>query len=211
VEGAIFALLGLLMAFTFSGAASRFHEKRMLIGEEAHTIDAAYLLVQTLPAEAQPNMRELFRRYIESRLTTYRLLPDVRAQDEIHNTHQIEEEIWNSAMASIALPDARQPAGLLFPPALTDMFGMFTKRTVALHLHPPTVVYLLLFCLSLIASLFVGFRMSGHRRSWLHVLGFTTMTVIIAYVMLDVEYPRTGLIRLDDADAFLVEVRENMK
>jgi hypothetical protein len=34
IEGAIFALFGLLMAFTFSGAASRFNEKRMLIAEE---------------------------------------------------------------------------------------------------------------------------------------------------------------------------------
>jgi hypothetical protein len=31
IEGAVFALFGLLMAFTFSGAASRFNEKRMLI------------------------------------------------------------------------------------------------------------------------------------------------------------------------------------
>lgn len=37
IEGAIFALFGLLMAFTFSGAALRFNEKRMLIAEEANT------------------------------------------------------------------------------------------------------------------------------------------------------------------------------
>src|SRR3954468_21330242 len=43
VEGAVFALFGLLMAFTFSGAASRFNEKRMLIAEEANTIETAYL------------------------------------------------------------------------------------------------------------------------------------------------------------------------
>jgi hypothetical protein len=31
VEGAVFALLGLLIAFTFSGAASRFDTRRQLI------------------------------------------------------------------------------------------------------------------------------------------------------------------------------------
>ena len=52
---------------------------------------------------------------------------------------------------------------------------------------------------------------SGQHRSWLHILGFTVITVIIAYVILDVEYPRAGLIRLENADQLLVTVRESMK
>ena len=52
VEGAVFALFGLLMAFTFSGAASRFNEKRMLIAEEVNTIETAYLRLHLLPEEA---------------------------------------------------------------------------------------------------------------------------------------------------------------
>jgi hypothetical protein len=36
VEGAVFALFGLMIAFTFSGAASRFNEKRMLTAEEVN-------------------------------------------------------------------------------------------------------------------------------------------------------------------------------
>ena len=43
VEGAVFALFGLMVAFTFSGAATRFNEKRMLIAEEVNTIETAYL------------------------------------------------------------------------------------------------------------------------------------------------------------------------
>src|SRR5437763_1837794 len=34
IEGAIFALFGLVIALTFSGAVSRFNENRMLIAEE---------------------------------------------------------------------------------------------------------------------------------------------------------------------------------
>ena len=43
VHGAVFALMGLLMAFTFSGAASRFDHRRDLIVEEANDIGTAYL------------------------------------------------------------------------------------------------------------------------------------------------------------------------
>ena len=43
IEGAVFALFGLVLAFTFSGAASRFNEKRALIAEEANCIETSYL------------------------------------------------------------------------------------------------------------------------------------------------------------------------
>jgi hypothetical protein len=52
VEGAVFALLGLLIAFTFSGAASRFDERRKLIVEEANAIGTAYLRLDLLPSAA---------------------------------------------------------------------------------------------------------------------------------------------------------------
>ena len=65
VEGAVFALLGLLIAFTFSGAASRFDTRRQLIIEETNDIGTAYLRLDLLSAEAQPGLREKFRQYVE--------------------------------------------------------------------------------------------------------------------------------------------------
>src|SRR5499427_2908374 len=77
IEGAVFALFGLVLAFTFSGAATRFNEKRALIAEEANCIETAYLRLHLLPETAQPELQELFRRYLDSRLKTYRALPNL--------------------------------------------------------------------------------------------------------------------------------------
>jgi hypothetical protein len=57
VEGAIFALLGLLIAFTFSGAASRFDTRRQLVIEETNDIGTAYLQLDLLPVDAQPGSK----------------------------------------------------------------------------------------------------------------------------------------------------------
>jgi hypothetical protein len=213
IEGAVFALFGLLMAFTFSGAASRFNEKRMLIAEEANTIETAYLRLQLLPQEARPRLQELFRRYLDSRLETYHKLPDMQAAGlELANSKKIQEEIWTDAIAATRLPSAHPAAGWLLPPALNNMIDIVTTRTMALQVHPPRIIYALLFCLGLICSLLAGYRMAtGPRRSWLHILGFTVITVIVVYVILDIEYPRTGLFRLQAADELLVKVREGMK
>ena len=52
VESAIYGLLGLLIAFTVSGAANRFDARRTLTVQEANAIGTAYLRLDLLPAAA---------------------------------------------------------------------------------------------------------------------------------------------------------------
>ena len=213
IESAIFALFGLVIAFTFSGAVSRFNEKRMLIAEEVNSIETAYLRLHLIPQDVQPGLRELFRQYVLSREETYRKLPDMEAAEvEIAHTKRLQEHIWAQAVPATLLPHSHPDAGKLLLPALNNMIDISTTRTMALRVHPPAIVYMLLFGLSLFCALLVGYRMSiGQRRSWLHILSFALMTVIIVYVILDIEYPRAGLIRLEASDQVLLNVRDRMK
>lgn len=212
VEGAVFALFGLLMAFTFSGAASRFNEKRLFIAEEANAIGTAYLRLHLVP-EVEPKLQELFRRYVDSRLETYRRLPNMKAANlEMANSKIIQEEIWGEAVAATRLRSSHPAAAWLLLPALNNMIDITTTRTMMLQLHPPRIIFVLLFALGLICSILAGYRMaSGQQRSWLHILGFTAITVIIVYVILDIEYPRAGLIRIQSADQVLVDLRADLK
>jgi len=213
IEGAMFALFGLVVAFTFSGAASRFNEKRILIAEEANTIETAYLRLDLLSGEARPELQELFRQYVDSRLEIYRKLPNMKAAEtEMARSKKLQEEIWTKAVAATRLPNSHPDAGKVLLPALNSMIDITTIRKMALQTHPPNIIYELLFMLALICSLLAGYRMaSGQHRSWLHILSFATITVIIVYVIIDVEYPRVGLIRLQAFDQLLVDVREGMK
>ena len=55
-------------------------------------------------------------------------------------------------------------------------------------------------------------KSAGDKRlSWTHMIVFAAVTAVTVYVILDIEYPRLGLIRVDAADQVLVELRENMK
>jgi hypothetical protein len=213
IETAIFALLGLVIAFTFSGAVSRFNEKRMLIAEEVNSIETAYLRLHLIAQDVQPGLRELFRRYVESREKTYRKLPDMEAAEiEIAHTKRLQEQIWAEAVPATLLPHSHPDAGKLLLPALNNMIDISTTRTMALTVHPPAIIYMLLFGLSLICALLAGYRMSiGQRRSWLHIFSFALMTPIIVYVILDIEYPRAGLIRLEAPDQVLLNIRDRMK
>jgi hypothetical protein len=213
IEGAIFAVFGLLLAFTFSGAASRFNEKRMLIAQEVNAVQTAYLRLQLLPQEQRLALQELFRQYVDSRLESYRKMPDKEAvAAEMAKSEKFQKQIWENAVTATTLPGAHPDAGWLLLPALNAMIDITTVRTMALQIHPPRIAYVLLFCLGLICSLLAGYRMaSAQYRSWLHILGFTVVMVVVVYVILDLEYLREGLIRIQTADQLLVKAREAMK
>src|SRR5215471_2058868 len=102
LETAVFALLGLLIAFTFSGALSRFDVRRAQVVDEANAIGTAYYRIDLLPAAAQPQLRETFRQYVDARIATYKALPDVEAaRRELARSQDLQREIWNQAVAAI--------------------------------------------------------------------------------------------------------------
>jgi len=213
VEAAVLALFGLMIAFAFSGAASRFQEKRMLVAEEANAVETAYMRIDLVDQQVQPELREQFRQYVDARLEMYRRLPDMKAAaPAMDRAKRLQGDIWKTAIAATRR-SVDDPAGArLLLPAVNDMIDVTTTRMVALQNHPPTVVYGLMFLLGLLCALLAGFRMASWPvRSWLHVLVFPLVTASVVYVTIDVEYPRVGLIRLDQADNVLAEVRAKME
>jgi hypothetical protein len=213
VEAAVFGLLGLLLAFTFSGAASRYNERRHLITEEANAISTAYLRIDLLPADTQPAMRQLFVRYLSERTSIYRNAEDVAAtKAKTTKAEAISNEIWSKAVAASQRPDASPHAAMLLLPALNAMTDIATNRAMALQNHPPRVIFYLLVALSLASALLAGYVMCGTSvRSWFYMLMFAATMSITFYVILDLEYPRFGLIRIDDADQILVDLRKMVR
>jgi hypothetical protein len=213
VEGAIFALFGLLLAFTFSGAAARFDARRMHIADEANAIGTAYLRLDLLPADEQPAMRQRFRDYLDSRIDVYRKLPDVAAAvAELARSGQLQSGIWTAAVPGTLKSGAHPNAAMLLIPALNEMFDITTTRTMAARTHPPGIIYMLLFMLGLGCAVLAGHAMAGVQTwSWLHAVAFAFFISLATYVIVDVEYPRAGFLRLSEFDQVLVDLRESMK
>jgi hypothetical protein len=211
IEGAVFGLMALLIAFTFSGAASRFDARRALVIEEANNIGTAWLRLDLLPVAAQPPLRETFRRYVDARLAFYAKLPDVEsALNELAQANALQNELWKDAVA--ACRDAgSSPATMLLLPALNQMIDITTTRTMAARTHAPLTVYAMLGLLVLAGSLLAGYSMaSGKTRNWFHKVAFAMIMALAIYVILDFEFPRVGLIRLNAFDQALVDVRHSM-
>lgn len=211
VDAAVFGLLGLLIAFTFSGAASRFDSRRMQIVNEANAIGTAYLRVDLLPADTQPEIRDLFRAYTDSRLAIYRAIPDMqKVEEQTAIASGLQAKLWSKSVA--ACGRATTPAVMsLMVPALNEVFDLATLRTAAADLHVPTIVIVMVFVIAMGCALLAGFDMSVAKgRSALHSLGFALLIAFVVFVILDMEYPRLGLIRLDGFDRYMVQARAAM-
>lgn len=211
IEGAVFGLMALLIAFTFSSAASRFDTRRVLAVEEANNIGTAWLRLDLLPAAAQPPLREQFRQYVDARLAFCAKLPDVdAAMVELARAAALQNELWKGAVAACRDSGSSTPSMLLLP-ALNQMIDITTTRTMGARTHAPLTVYAMLGLLLLAGSLLAGFSMaSGKTRNWFYNVAFALIMALAIYVILDFEFPRMGLIRLDVFDRALVEVRQSM-
>jgi hypothetical protein len=210
-EGAIFALLGLLIAFTFSGAASRFEERRHLITQEANDIGTAWLRIDLLPPADQPAMRDLFRRYTDLRIAAYQ-----RVRDEASTVaksaaaQRLQGEIWQLAVAGVRKPEASPGAAQVLLPSLNAMFDIVTTRNTATRNHPPLAIYLLLGVLCAVGSMLFGYSIGpSGNPNWMHRLAFAGIMALAIYVILDLEFPRRGLIRIDGEDQVLMDVRQS--
>ena len=209
-EGAIYGLLSLFLAFTFSGAGTRFEGRRHLIVQEANAIGTAWLRIDVLPAADQPHLRDLFRQYVDARIDRYRLLPDVAAAEASRlKALALQQEIWSAAVAA-ANGSASTPPFTVVLPALNEMIDITTTREDSMHLHPPLAVFVMIGFLALIASVFAGYAMAGQTRSWIHTLAFPAVLALSLFVIVDFEFPRLGLIRVDAADSVLADVRQSM-
>jgi len=176
VDGAVFGLMGLLIAFTFSGAASRFEARRQLGVEEANAIGTAWLRIDLLPEQAQPELRERFRSYLDSRLETIRVMPDIAAAKRVvERSAEIQRGIWAHAVASARSAGAREATMLLLP-ALNQMIDITTTRAQAGLYHPPKIIIAMLFAAALVSALLAGHGMAGSRRpSTVHRFGLAAL------------------------------------
>jgi hypothetical protein len=212
IETAVFALLGLILAFSFSGALTRFDARRHLVVAEANDIGTAFLRIDLLPTDAQAPMRDLFRRYLDSRIETYRKLPNMEAaQAELARSLKLQSEIWSLAVSS-SQKSATPQAMMVLLPALNAMIDITTTRTEAAILHSPPIIWVMLGTLTFACALFAGYDMAARKHlNLLHSAAFAVVLAVTVYVIIDLEYPRLGLFQMSDSDRVLVQLRESMK
>ncbi|WP_160292424.1 bestrophin-like domain [Sphingopyxis fribergensis] len=193
------------MALSFSSAAKQFEERRALIVEEANATGTVRLSISLAPQDLRPGLNLAMDRYQASRRASHEVAGDESAfRKRFAATQALQRELWSHAVEAASRPDASPGVNMLLLPALNRLFDLATVRAMALTTHMPDMVFIVIGIGVIIASVLTGYSQgTGKGRSWLHVVAFTSLMALVCYTIMDLEYPRLGIIRIEAFEAKL--------
>jgi hypothetical protein len=211
IEATAFALLGLLLAFSFSGAEGRLSARRDLIVKEAETIQSVYLRLDVMPQPARDELKGYVRHYLNARIAFYdNLLDDAKAAAAQASGLEVTRQLWSRTVeAGARARDARALTFVLS--ALDEMLSVKVAREAALRAHMPVVILVFLAVLSFACAFVAGMNMAGAGGlSVLHVFLFASLTALATYLIVNLEFPRAGFLRIGLLDDVLIHLRATL-
>jgi hypothetical protein len=211
-EGAVFTLLALLIAFAFSGAYQRFEDRKLHVIEEANVISTAYERIDLIAPAAQPALRNSFRDYIDAQIFSYKNTQHFRYfYQQLAKSFTIENQIWKLSVAACKETKDSGAVTQLFLTAVNNMFDIEAAGMEISRVHPPLAIFVLLIGLAALSGFLAGYSTAENiTKSPLHVLCYILITAFTIYIIVDLEFPRVGLIRVDAFDQILVNLRNHM-
>jgi hypothetical protein len=210
-EGAVFTLLALLIAFSFSGAYERFEHRKLHMIDEANAIATAYQRISLLAPAAQPELRNDLRQYVDIGLEIYRdAIHFDKAKNDFKRFGVQEEKTWNDTVAAVKLTNDGSVLEMVVT-AMNNMFETQNQGFVLMEVHPPGAIFILLIGLAILSGFLVGYTTAETKtKTSLHILSFIAITAFTIYIIVDLEFPRAGMIRVDSFDKIIKTVRHRM-
>lgn len=194
IQGAMLALLGLLLGFSFAGASGRFIERQDYITQEANAIGTVYLRADLMPDEPRRELRAALKDYTAARVELFETLElqQVRAiHDRMSEQHK---KLWAIAMRGIESKPGIMMA-LLQP--LNELFDLHTSRGMASMRHLPGVVIGLLIVSAMFSVGVVGFSAGRAPRVCRPLLSALVLLLTATlWTTIDLDHPKRGLITI---------------
>jgi len=205
IETSLFGLLALLLAFSFSGAASRYEARSNLMVDTANALQGAILRADLYPEPLRAEIRTDLRDYLDAQIAFHEGEGDATQREgAIAQGEAAAQRLWGRVSEA-----ARNPAlGLASTQniaALDRLFALTHSRQVAARTHTPVAILWLLFVLAL-ATAYTSAYAAGStgKFSWAGYVGYAVLTALVIYITLDLDQPGRGLIRRDvQEQAFL--------
>ena len=198
LQAAVFGLLALLLAFSFSVGLSRYDARRIQILREAESIRATILRAQMLDGGAALTMRRYLQRYVEARIAFASAGVDERLQaDATRRSAGLQAAMWRLGVAQTALHGRSPWVQLFFMQALNDSIDQSNEQAAVLAAHVPEAVTIVLIVVVAFGSILLGIGFGRtERRGILAIALFAiTLSLIVATIM-DLDRPRRGFIRV---------------
>lgn len=193
ILSAVLGLLGLLIAFTFSLALSRYDTRREMVVAEGNAISTAWLRATLVGGEEGDALRQSLRGYADIRLRLP-AAPDPAAVEREASRQQ--EVIWQSLRPALARLDP--PIAATLVSATTEMFDAAASRKAERDARLPGRVLSMVALYALMAAAITGYVI-GKWSDWRDAVVSNVLFVLLALALaliLDLDRPWSGSITI---------------
>ena len=184
-------LLGLLIAFSFSMAASRYDQRKNFEEAEANAIGTAWLRCDLLAADERAKMRDALRQYVGQRIRFYTApRDDVRRIDT--DTARLQAELWSSAVAATARNPT--PVNALLVASVNEVINAQGFTLAAWRNRIPVSAGVLMAMIAFLCNALVGY---GARSATIRAPLLLVLPLIVASAFMlidDMDAPRHGFV-----------------
>jgi hypothetical protein len=196
IQGAMLGLLGLLLGFSFAGAAGRFMERQDLIVDEANAIGTAYLRAELLDEPERNLLRAELAAYVSHRLSV-----SDRAEYAVTRADFDQIAGHHGAMWRITREGVERKPGVMIAllGPINEVIDLHSTRVAAGRKHLPALVMSLLLACSGLAIGVIGYGcgVSG-KGSMVMATALCVLMAAALWATIDLDHPRAGMIRLSD-------------
>lgn len=209
IQAALLAMLGLLLAFSFSMVLSHFDAREELVVNESLAIETTILRADLLPEPHGTAVDSLLRRYVDAKIDFYSSVFDESKIRQINGKiEELQKQLWLQTLEA-GNPDRVSLKYSLFIQSLSDMFDFHGRGVAAMRRRIPDEVFNLLYFVLALALGLTGYvaGLTGRRQriQWL-ILSVAIASIIMLIV--DMDRPRRTNIKVSQQS--LVELRDRL-
>jgi hypothetical protein len=194
VRGAMLALVAFLTGFAFSGAGSRLVDRADLIVKEANALGTAWLRTDLVDPAVRPELKTVLRSYTADRARMLGGADEAEISGLLAKVDDLHRRMWSLAVKGT---EANGNAMRLVLPAINEVIDLHTTHLATARRHLPPVILGVLIVTALLAFAMVGFGGGRIGRRFLLLDSAYGAVLALGFLMVvDMDYPRHGLIRL---------------
>jgi hypothetical protein len=202
------AVLGLLLAFTFSMSLGRHDQRRLAVVAESNAIGDFYTCASLLAEPHRSNLQAVIEKYaLELRDTPFESLHG-KAEREA-TARCLAEFASMTDIVGKAIAE-HTPIAICLTNTLNNVTSTNASRLAAFEERLPWSIVVLLFLSSLAPSFLIGEKQGISKK--VHLSGsfsFIILVALVIFVTLDLNQPRRGLIKVNQES--LERVIQSMK
>lgn len=194
----LIALMGILLAFSFSLSSSRFDLRKQLIIEESLDIGTAYFRVGLLADTAlRKEVRSLLKDYVQQRINYYDAGAIEKEMDQyMGKSENIQVRIWmKTAEIGRRSPDINSS---LLTQSLNTMIDVSGAISGSMKNHVPALILLMLIAASAFTIFTMGYThgLSSDKNLWF-AMGLNVIICSILFLIVDMDSPFAGLLKIN--------------